>query len=528
MLLAWGGLMAQEAITPLAIELRQLLQHPPPEGDSPFNWGELNAFYSAEHFQPVWLDAQGPNLRAKLLREHLGHADRDGLVPQHYRTDLIDPLWASNAPSDRLRLEMLLSSAFFDYARDIRGGRLDPQQVSPLWKIPKTEVDAVTMLRLSLLRDDFNAALEALPPNHPVYRRLRQALAHYRQIKLLGGWPTLPAGAVLKEGVRSRRVAILRHRLSIEGDLNLPAAKGGDVFDETLAYAVKRFQVRHGLQVDGVVGHDTLVALNVPVAERIAQISLNMERWRWLPQYLGRRYLLVNIPAYQLIAYEGDKARLSMPVIVGTRERPTPVVSGRLFEVVLNPYWTVPRTIALHDVIPRQRRNPDYMGAYKIRVFGSWKEDRELDPHQVDWSKVNDNYFPYMLRQDPGPKNPLGQAKFLFNNPFDVYLHDTPNEALFAESVRAYSSGCIRVEEPLRLATFLLSGEEGWDWSEGMVQSVIHTGLTYELPLSAPVPVYLLYLTVWVGEDGAVHFSRDIYGEDKLVSMCMPEGEPNP
>lgn len=525
----FGGMAsAQEAVSPLAVELRQLLQQPPPEGDVTFNWGELHAFYSTEQYQPVWLAEQGPNQRARLLLDRLRHAEREGLEPQFYRLDLIEPLWASRTPSDRLRLELLLSSTFFSYAHDVRGGRLEPQQVSPLWHIPRTVVDAEAILRRALRQHDFGAALDGLAPNHPAYRRLRRALAHYRQIQAFGGWPTLPAGPALKQGIRSARVAILRRHLFIEGDLNLPASKGGTRFDEALTYAVRRFQVRHGLHVDGVVGRATLKALNVPVGERIVQITLNMERWRWLPRSLGWRYIIVNIPAYQLIAYEGEKAKLAMPVIIGTPERPTPVVSGKLFQVVLNPYWTVPRSIALRDVIPRQRRNPDYMSKYKIRVFSSWKDHTELEPQQIDWSKVTDNYYPYMLRQDPGPMNPLGKAKFMFYNEFEVYLHDTPNDSLFAASTRAYSSGCIRLEEPMRLIRFLLAGEKKEKWSESRVQSVIRGGVPSVVPLSVPVPVYLLYLTVWVGEDGAVHFSRDVYGEDELVTMCLPDGEPNP
>jgi murein L,D-transpeptidase YcbB/YkuD len=505
-----------EGHLPLSIELRQLLLQSPPGGESPLNWQELKRFYSAEHFQPVWLGPKGPNRRAALLRERLRQARREGLEPQHYQIALIDRLWAAGKGERRLRLELLLSSAFFDYARDVRSGRLDPQQVATLWKIEVDALDAVTLLRLSLVREDFAAALEALPPNHPVYQRLRQALAHYRHIASLGGWPVIPAGPSLKEGMSTPRVPLLRRRLQLEGDLPLPAALESDEYDEGLAYAVERFQVRHGLKVDGVVGRHTLAALNIPVGKRIEQIVRNMERWRWLPPYLGRRYLIVNIPAYELIAYEGREARLSMPVIIGTRERPTPVASGMLYKVVFNPYWTVPRNIALRDVIPRQRRDPDYMSSYRIRVYRDWSGGEELDPHDIDWAGVNWNNFSYMLRQDPGPKNPLGQVKFLFNNPYNVYLHDTPDDQLFAQDVRAYSSGCIRVEEPLRLASFVLAGEMGWGWGEEMAQAVIDTNLTYELPLTAPIAVYLLYLTAWVGEDGAVHFRRDIYGEDAL------------
>lgn len=533
LLLAWIGsvwwlpALATEKPLPLAIELRQQLLQPPPAGDSPVRWGELNAFYAAQHFQPVWLGPEGPNARATLLRERFLRAKEHGLEPGRYQTQRIAQLWAATAPDDRLNLELLLTGAFFDYVRDNRSGSLDPQQVSPLWRIERPTVDPVTTLRLALLSGDFRLALDALPPSHPAYRRLHQALAHYRHLDELGGWAIIPAGPSLQLGMDDVRVSLLRRRLEVEGDLTLPTAMGA-VFDEPLRYAIERFQVRHGLEVDGVVGRQTLAALNVTVAERIEQIKLNMERWRWLPQQLGRRYLLVNIPAYQLIAYDEGEALLSIPVIVGTRDRRTPVTTGRLHTVVFNPYWTVPRNIALRDLIPRQRRNPDYMPSHHIRVFADWNGNEELDPQQIDWSTVNWNHFPYMLRQDPGPKNPLGKAKFLFTNPYNVYLHDTPDEALFADNTRAYSSGCIRLEEPLRLATFLLAGAGGWGWDEKMVQQVIASGLTYDIPLSTPIPVYLLYLTAWVGKDGVTHFSRDIYDEDLLLEVCMPGEEPKP
>jgi murein L,D-transpeptidase YcbB/YkuD len=523
----WLPAFAAEEPLPLAIELRQRLLQPPAAGDSPVRWGELNNFYAARHFLPVWLGPEGPNARATLLRKRLLQAGEEGLEPERYQNQLIARLWTTTTPDDRLNLELLLSGAFFDYVRDNRSGSLDPQQVSPLWRIERPAVDPVTTLRLALLSGDFRRALDALPPSHPAYLRLRQALAHYRHLDELGGWELIPAGSSLQLGMDDARVSLLRRRLEVEGDLALPSAKA-TLFDEPLRYAVERFQVRHGLEVDGVVGRQTLAALNVSAAERIGQIKLNMERWRWLPQQLGRRYLLVNIPSYQLIAYDDGEAQLSIPVIIGTRDRRTPVTSGRLHSVVFNPYWTVPRNIALRDLIPRQRRNPDYMPSHHIRVFADWNGNEELDPQQIDWNAVNWNHFPYMLRQDPGPKNPLGKAKFLFTNPYKVYLHDTPDEALFADNTRAYSSGCIRLEEPLRLATFLLAGEGGWGWDQTMVQQVIASGLTYDIPLSTPIPVYLLYLTTWVGEDGVTHFSRDIYDEDLLLGVCMPGEEPKP
>jgi len=526
LLLPLAGCDEAMSAAPLAAELRAQLQAT--DGDPDLSRDALVRFYSAEGYRPVWLDTEGPNRRAELLLECLRHAGREGLVPEQYLLMRIEPLWESRKTAARVRLELLLSSAFFGYVTDVRRGRFEPKQVAPLWNIEPVEVDPVTVLRLALQSDDFAGVLDALPPDHPVYRRLRRALARYRALQAQGGWPTVAAGPTLRPGEDDPRVATLRRRLQLVGDLALSTTSQQSLFDEGLAYAVRRFQVRHGLQVDGLVGRETLAALNIPVEERIEQIVLTMERWRWLPQQLGRRHIIVNIPAYELIVYEDGVAQIAMPVIIGTRKRPTPVTAGLLHTVVFNPYWTVPRKIAVSDLLPKQQRNPDYLLAHHIRVFADWSGDREIEPHEIDWQALHRDNFPYMLRQDPGPQNALGKVKFLFSNRFSVYLHDTPDDYLFAESVRAYSSGCIRVEEPRRLAEYLLQKEQGWNWSEGMVEAVIRTRETQEVPLSAPLPVYLLYLTVWAGEDEAVHFRRDIYGEDALLAMCMPFEEQMP
>ena len=520
-----SGASAQEQFLTLAIELMQPLT----AGDKSLNWDELNAFYLNGRTEPVWLGEQGPNLRAELLRERLRQADAEGLVALHYPVAHIDRLWSSPRQEERLQLELTLSSAFFDYTRDVRDGRLEPQQVAPLWLIEKVPVDAVSMLRLALLEEDFSAALDGLAPIHPGYRRLRDALARYRAIQAQHGeWPQLPPGPTLRPGEMEPRVVVLRERLMLEGDHMLPQGVNSSHYDQPLEYAVRRFQVRHGLEADGLVGEETLAALNVTLAERIEQIVLAMERWRWLPQYLGRRHILVNIPAFELIAYEEGEAQLSMPVIVGTTERPTPVIRGMLHTVVFNPDWTVPRTIALQDVIPRQRRNPDYMPSQGIRVYADWQGEWELDPQEVDWGSVNKNHFPYMLRQAPGPLNALGKVKFLFYNGHDVYLHDTPHQGLFARYSRAYSSGCIRLEEPLQLVNFVLAEEGEGRWDERAVRKIIDSGKTHGVALTGRIPVYLLYFTAWVAEDGAVHFRPDIYGEDALVRPCMPFEEQNP
>ncbi|MFO7594399.1 MAG: L,D-transpeptidase family protein [Pseudomonadota bacterium] len=520
LLLAVTGVRAEPADASPLFLADELLQTLIPQ-ESSLSWEELERFYAENGCRPVWMDALGPNWRAGLLRQRLHMARDEGLTPRHYQIERIDSLWSSRERKDRLLLELMLSSVFFDYAQDARNGRLPPQHVAPLWEIDPTPVDPVALLRAALSAEDFSSALDALPPEHPAYRRLRTALADYRLIEAQGGWGDIPQGPSLRRGMRGPRVEALRRRLEAEGEIGFSPSFDAALFDETLDFAVRRFQVRHGLQVDGVVGKRTLAALNVTVARRIEQIVLTMERWRWLPQDLGRRHLIVNIPSYELIAYEDGEAGLSMPVIIGALERPTPAISGMLHTIVFNPYWTVPRSIALRDLVPRQRSNPNYMLSQGIRVFAGGTGGVELDPQEVDWSAVNVNFFPYTLRQDPGPKNALGKLKFLFNNRHAIYLHDTPHTGLFATSERAYSSGCIRLEEPLRLASFVLA-EEPVQWSEQGIRRQLESDRNYGVRLTRPLPVYLLYLTAWVGEDGAVHFHNDIYGEDELVRVCMP------
>lgn len=503
--------------------LRDTLQHAPEAIPRMLNRERLRRFYELVGYRPVWHDEAGPNRRAVLLLQRLEDAGSEGLIAGHYLIGEIAPRMASG--DEPLQLELLLSDAFFDYARDLRRGRFVPGQVAPLWSIEPETVDPVALLLDALDEADFSTVLDALPPSHPAYARLRKALAEYRAIEARGGWPFIPSGPLLRPGGNDPRTPLLRRRLQIEGDLPMALSGRAEHYDEGLAYAVRRFQVRHGLKVDGIVGEETLEVLNVPVEQRIEQIILTMERWRWLPQELGERHVIVNIPAYELVVYEAGRARMSMPVIIGSRERPTPVTTGLLHTVVFNPYWTVPRNIAVNDLVPKQRRDPDYLTDHNIRVFSTWNGGHELSPSSIDWKALNEDNFPYMLRQDPGPRNALGQVKFLFNNRFSVYLHDTPNGGLFAESVRAYSSGCIRVEEPERLASFMLEGDEAVSWSEEAVASVIRTHHTREQELSEPIPVYLLYLTVWVGEDNSVNFRNDIYGEDTLLAMCMPYEE---
>jgi murein L,D-transpeptidase YcbB/YkuD len=315
------------------------------------------------------------------------------------------------------------------------------------------------------------------------------------------------------------RVVQLRQRLMSSGDLTLEGPDP-EIYDTALVQAVERFQLRHGLEADGVVGAKTLEALNAPVQQRIDQILINMERWRWMPDDLGDRYILVNLAGFELDVVEDGSTVLDMRVVVGKTYRRTPVFSGRMTYLDFNPYWHVTPTIARKDILPKIQADPGFLKTDGMRVFDGWGEDaREINPEIVDWSLIEPKTLTFKFRQDPGPKNALGRVKFMFPNQFNVYLHDTPSRDLFQRTVRTFSSGCIRVERPLELAEYLLHDDPGW--SRARIDSVIAAGKALTVVLPKAIPVHLTYSTVWFGEGGTLHFRDDIYGRDALVAQAL-------
>jgi murein L,D-transpeptidase YcbB/YkuD len=272
------------------------------------------------------------------------------------------------------------------------------------------------------------------------------------------------------------------------------------------------YQQRHGLEVDGKVGPQTRRSLNVMVSDRIRQIRINMERWRWLPRKLGNRYVMVNMTGFELYIMENGSVVLDMPVIVGKSYRSTPTFSGLISYMEYNPYWTIPKKLVLEDIVPRQLRDASYLSRKSIKVYKGWANAKEIDPKTVDWSNLDEDKFPYWMRQEPGPKNALGRVKFIFSNPYEVYLHGTPDKHLFDRVVRALSSGCIRVKDPVRLAAFLLN--DGSQQMEEYVLANIHLGSNQGVTLPIAVPIYLVYWTAWVDQDGKMNFRDDIYNRD--------------
>jgi murein L,D-transpeptidase YcbB/YkuD len=314
-------------------------------------------------------------------------------------------------------------------------------------------------------------------------------------------------------------VPALRRRLAATGEYALPELDG-TVYDAPLEAAVRRFQERMGLSPDGVVGAQTRRELNMTLDDRIRQVVANMERLRWLPDHLGDRHVVVNIPGFWLTAVDKGETKLSMPVIVGSTLRQTPVFSNRISYLVLNPTWTVPETIARKDMLPKILKDPGWLIGQGIQVFDGWSEDAAvLNPYDVDWHAVGERITRYRLRQAPGPLNSLGRVKFMFPNDFDIYLHDTPQRNKFDRAVRMMSSGCVRVGDPDALTAFLTEGMSGW--SEEKHREILDSGMTKTLWLRHPVPVHLLYQTVWRDADGRMVFRPDIYGRDPQLLAAI-------
>lgn len=343
---------------------------------------------------------------------------------------------------------------------------------------------------------------------------LENALSQYRQLAAHGGWPQVPDGPTLHEDDRNARIPLLRQRLVVSGDLAASASQG-DRFDGTLKEAIQKFQTRHGLTADGAVGVKTLTELNVPINQRIRQLAASLERCQPLPPLLEPRHILVNIADFTLKLYEDGNLLLSMPVIVGKTYRQTPVFNGRISSLVLNPNWEVPHSIATKDILPKIKKNPNYLSQLHLRVFQGWKGAAEIDPASIDWKNLSTTHFPYRLRQDPGPTNALGRVKFLFPNPYDVYLHDTPARELFQKDARTFSSGCIRIAKPLDLAVYLLQGTK-LNSMDALTEAIAR-GKTQQIVIPSPIAVHIVYMTAWVDPDGIVQFRSDIYNRDPAL-----------
>lgn len=497
--------------------------------EQPVYLKSLQHFYQRRDYRPAWCDTSGVSPAAGRWISVLEQIEREGIeAAGPERAEIETRLTATDA-SQMAELELLLSASFLRYARSLGQGRLEASLVDPEWHIPQPAVDTVALLEQAVDSGRFQQVIDQLLPSYQAYRQLREVLSLYVFLERLGGWPLLPErGPKLQVGSDSPEIQTLREQLWMLGDLEEHAIEGTH-YDEALEEGIRSFQKRHGLIQDGIVGRRTRAALAVPVEQRIQQIRLNLERWRWLPRDLGERYIVVNTAAFELHVHEGTRVPLSMRVIVGKKKRETPVFTEKLQYLIVNPYWHVPTKLALRDLIPAQLRDPNYFMRKRIRVLSSWQADAvELRPEVIDWESFLDGrYLTYKLRQDPGAQNSLGRIKFMLPNPYSVYLHDTPARHLFDKPVRTFSSGCVRVEDAYALANYVMT-DRNKPYPQVHIEDIIEQGETRALTLPAPLPVYMLYQTAWVDNDGRVQFRDDVYRRDRGLALALLErSEPN-
>ena len=365
------------------------------------------------------------------------------------------------------------------------------------------------LILLILLAPAAQAGVMAtLFPEHSQLKQLEEALTNYRAMASKEMWVEIPQGRVVTPGMSDPRIVKLRKRLTQEHFLK--NAGSGTIYDKSLQEAVKQFQNTHGITPDGVINKKTIAALNVPLSRRIVQIAINIERWKSLPDRLGERYIMVNIAGFQLQAIDHDKSVLTMRIIAGKPTRKTPVFMSVISDVVFHPYWHVPRDLAV-DKLPLIRKDPNYLSKHEFVVLD--RSGHRVVPEEVDWNAVSKSHFPYSLRQNPGDLNALGKIRFSLVNPMDIYMHGTPEQKLFSHKVRAESSGCIRVEDPLKLAYFVLDNMKRWN-PERIEKVYAGEQKTLQVPLQTPLPIYILYFTSWVDPQGQLQFRDDIYGWD--------------
>lgn len=418
----------------------------------------------------------------------------------------------------KAHFELYASALFLRFARDLKVGRFLPTRIDPklFWQ-PK-KIDPVQALTVMASAEDTGAFIQEWEPRISEYRRLKSVLAAYRELQEAGGWPKVPPVEVVRPGETNAAVVPAIHARLALSDVELHGSRdpASALYDPELVAAMKRFQTRHGLEADGVIGKQTMFALNIPIEDRIQQIVATMERWRWMPENLGQSHIRVNIAGYELSRVRDGNLEETMRVVVGKPYHQTPVFSGAIEYLEFNPYWNVPYSIAVNEELPKLKTDPASRAA---KGFEAVIDGRGVPLTTINWNGMSRGNFNVQIRQKPGPNNALGRVKFMFPNRFNVYLHDTPAHSLFSRAQRAFSHGCIRLARPIDLAEQVLQPKTGW--KRDKIEQVLASKVRTVVPLKEKLPVHLTYATVWLDQNGLVHFRPDIYGRDTKLKKAL-------
>jgi murein L,D-transpeptidase YcbB/YkuD len=474
----------------------------------------IDSVYAARQDAPAWtLPGEGESVRKAIVA-----IAQDGLNPADYHLARIDTLLAARkahrTEEGDADLEVLLTDAVAAMLDDVRYGRVRAKELDPHWNVDARKDAPPLREAVARVADagDPAAAIEQEKIDHFIYKGLKAELARLEDIRAKGGWPHIGGGPIAP-GRSDPRVALVRTRLAVTGELANAAAGDSAVYDSSLQTAVRLFQERHRLNSSKAIDAATLAELDVPVERRIDEVRVNLERARWVLNGLGDDFLLVNLPAFKAYLIQGGQKTWESRIQIGKEARRTPIFRANMKYAIFNPTWTVPSTILKEDIIGGDAGAAGEIAKKHLHVLD--RDGNEVDPSSVDWSGGGAGYT---LRQDAGDKNALGRIKFMFPNPYDVYLHDTPHRELFASDRRTFSSGCMRLENPMELAKIVLA-DKGYD--DAKIEQVVATGKTTQVNLSKPLPVLIVYWTVSVGASGEVRYNPDVYQLDDAVLAAL-------
>ena len=531
---------------------------------------QLRKYYKKSNNHLIWIKNNlvtsiGKQLITQIKNDKLA----DKFAKKRLNIDQIDQLlekedeYGALSNEDAIKLDFLLTYAYDEYMNYLSYGDFrwdifqkelkniyEKTEIMANWRRTKFFPKKIKLLEEAIAQNDITLALDKPKITYPNASKMLDEIEKYEKIIENGGYVKIPSIKVLKLNMKHKIVPLLRQRLFQSGDLSEvdyalstneepSVVEDGKekkledkrlVYNEVLFNAVKSFQKSHGLQVDGIIGRDTIRHLNIPLKKKIAQIKINLLRMRWLPRDLGEKYLLVNIPDFRLYYYDHNKEVLNLPVIVGNKTHPTPVFSHKLTTVVLNPYWRVPQRIVQREIIPKLQENPTYLVSRGMNIHETWdQKSQTYDPTTIDWSQYMQTpeqkeqkiypEVPYRFIQIPSKKNPLGKMKFLFHNRYSVYIHDTSAKHFFKRRQRAFSHGCIRLQTPYKLLKTIAQEDSRLDYDKAV--EVLKDIEKKEIALGSKIPVHIVYLTAWMDDNGVMQYRDDIYGYDRLQGKIL-------